>query len=189
MKLIEINKQRYRKHLTIVIVGFISSLLVLSLAFGTVLISLFSSVEQMTLTQAAAEVLNDGVAADKETNFKYNFLGVVLALLANAAILHSVKGHKFFTEIYYVWQVKQLQNLIYRKLNNIKTAANAGEESALVILSFYYQSQLQIYQLDDNTITLSTIERQLEQVKQSITDADLDVNEENFEKSLLAQYH
>ena len=52
MKLIEINKERYRKHLNIVIVAFISSLLILSLTFGTILINLFSSVNEIVLTKA-----------------------------------------------------------------------------------------------------------------------------------------
>lgn len=188
MQLIEINKKRYRKHLNIVIVAFIGSLLILSLTFGSILISLFSSLPEPGLLTADADLLANSVTDDKETNFKYNFLGVVLALLANAAILHSVKSNKFLKEIYYVWQLKQLQNLIYRKLTKIKLAAKAGEETALIILSFYYQSQLQVYQLDDNTITLSTIEKDLQQVNEDIADNGLNANAALFEKSLLTQY-
>jgi hypothetical protein len=189
MKLIEINKERYRKHLNIVIVGFISSLLVFSLAFGTILINLFSSVNEIVLAKASAEGLTDAVADGKTSNFKYNFLGVLLALLANAAILHSVKSSAFFKEIYYVWQIKQLQNLIYRKLTKIKAAARSGEEIALIILSFYYQSQLQVYKLDDNTITLSTIEKDLQQLNDVIADKGLNINAASFEKSLLLKYN
>ncbi len=185
MQLIDIDKSRYRKHLNIVIIGFISSLLIFSLLFGTVLISLFSTVgDSAQLAQSAV----DTVTGEQETNFKYNFLGVVLALLANAAILHSVKNHEFFKEIYYVWQIKQLQNLIYRKLTKIKAAGKAGEEKALIILAFYYQSQIQVYQLDDNTITLSSIEKQLQQVKDTITERGLDISAAQFEKSLITSY-
>ena len=48
MKLIEVDKARYKKHLNIVIVGFISSLLVLSLLFGSVLIALFSDLNHVS---------------------------------------------------------------------------------------------------------------------------------------------
>ena len=186
MQLIDIDKTRYRKHLNIVIVGFISSLLIFSLLFGTVLISLFSTVgDTAQLAQSAVDTTATG---EQETNFKYNFLGVVLALLANAAILHSVKNNDFFKEIYYVWQVKQLQNLIYRKLTKIKAAGKAGEEKALIILAFYYQSQIQVYQLDDNTITLSSIEKQLQQVNDTITEHGLDISAAQFEKSLITSY-
>ncbi len=185
MQLIDIDKVRYRKHLNIVIVGFISSLLVLSLLFGTILISLFSTAGDVNeLLQAA----NEAVQGEQESNFRYNLLGVVLALLANGAILHSIKNSAFFTEIYYVWQIKQLQNLVYRKLKKIKVAAKEGEETALIILSFYYQSQLQIYKLDDNTITLSTIENHQQQLNDIIAKSGLTISAAQFDKSLIATY-
>ncbi|KGJ92793.1 DUF3087 family protein [Colwellia psychrerythraea] len=189
MQLIDIDKARYRKHLNIVIVGFISSLLVMSLLFGTILISWFSNVSEVNaLVEAATDVITDGVKAEPETNFKYNLLGVILALLGNAAILHSIKNSEFFKEVYYVWQVKQLQNLVYRKLKKIKLAAKEGEENALIILSFYYQSQIQIYNLDDNTITLSSIEQHLQKVNDMIATSHLTIDAAQFEKSLLASY-
>lgn len=189
MQLIDIDKTRYRKHLNIVIVGFISSLLVMSLLFGSILISLFSNVSEVNaLVQASADAMAEGVKAEPETNFKYNLLGVILALLGNAAILHSIKNSEFFKEVYYVWQVKQLQNLVYRKLKKIKLAAKEGQENALIILSFYYQSQIQVYNLDDNTITLSSIEKHLQQVNDMIETSGLSIHASQFEKSLLASY-
>ena len=185
MQLIDIDKVRYRKHLNIVIVSFISSLLVLSLLFGTILISLFSSVGDVN---EFVKVANDAVQAEPESNFRFNLLGVILALLTNAAILYRVKHSEFFTEIYYVWQVKQLQNLVYRKLKKIKLAAKNGEETALIILSFYYQSQLQVYQLDDNTITLSTIENHQQQLNDLIAKSGLTISADQFDKSLIATY-
>ncbi|TYK64546.1 DUF3087 family protein [Colwellia echini] len=185
MQLIDIDKARYRKHLNIIIVGFISSLLILSLAFGTLLISMFSTIGDVThVTQAAS----DFVDGEQQSNFKYNLLGVILALLANAAFLHSVKGSDYFKEVYYVWQVKHIQNLIYRKLKKIKLAANTGEERALIILSFYYQSQLQVYKLDDNTITLDTVVNELQKVNDTIADYGLDLSNKQFDKTLLAVY-
>ncbi len=192
MQLIDIDKTRYRKHLNIVIVGFIASLLVLSLLFGTILISLFSTVVDNGViqgaTDAVANVANDIANGEPETNFKYNLLGVVLALLANAAVLHSIKKSEYFKEIYYVWQVKQLQNLIYCKLNKVKAAGKEGNETALIILSFYYQSQLQVYQLDDNTITLSTIEKHQQEVNDIIANKALSINASQFEKKMITSF-
>ncbi|OUR83759.1 hypothetical protein A9Q75_03810 [Colwellia psychrerythraea] len=185
MQLIDIDKVRYRKHLNIVIVAFISSLLVLSLLFGTVLISLFANVGDIN---EFLQTANDAVQAEPDNNFRFNLLGVVLALFANAAILYKVKNSAFFTEIYYVWQVKQIQNLVYRKLKKIKLAAKNGEETAMIILSFYYQSQLQIYKLDDNTITLSTIENHQQQLNEIIAESGLTISSEQFKKELIASY-
>jgi Protein of unknown function (DUF3087) len=185
MQLIDIDKIRYRKHLNIVIVSFISSLLVLSLLFGTILISLFSSVGDVN---ELVKVANDAVQAEPESNFRFNLMGVILALITNAAILYRVKHSAFFTEIYYVWQVKQLQNLVFRKLKKIKLAAKNGEETALIILSFYYQSQLQVYKLDDNTITLSTIENHQQQLNEMIEESGLSISSDQFKKELIASY-
>lgn len=167
MQLINIDKTRYRKHLNTVIVGFIAVLLTLALALGQLLIMAFAE---------------EGVS-----NFRYNFLGVVLALLACAAILHSVKNSNFFKEIYYVWQVKQIQNLIYRKLKKIKAAGN-DDTNALIILMFYYQSLQQVYQLDDNTLTMSTVNKNLNELLETIANKNLNVSAEQFDKKLLDSY-
>ena len=168
MQLIDIDKTRYRKHLNIVIAGFIATLLVLALIFGQLLIASF----------AQAEV----------SNFKYNFLGVVLALLACAAILHTVKSSAFFTEIYYVWQLKQLQNLIYRKLKKIKAEAINEEQSALIILLFYYQGLKQVYQLDDNTLTINKVNDEITKLQETITNKNLAISADQFTKNLLHSY-
>lgn len=168
MQLLNINKSRYRKHLNIVIVGFIAVLLTLALVFGQLLITAFAE---------------EGVS-----NFRYNLLGVVLALLACAAILHSVKNSIFFKEIYYVWQVKQIQNLIYRKLKKIKAAAENDETNALTILVFYYQSLQQVYQLDDNTLTIATVDKNLNDLQETITNKSFTISAEQFDKKLLNSY-
>lgn len=164
-----IDKVRYRKNLNIVIVGFIATLLILALIFGQLLISLFSQ---------------EGV-----NNFSYNLMGVVLSLLACMAILHTLKESTFFKEIYYVWQIKQIQNLIYRKLKKIKQAAQDSENDALIILIFYYQSQQQIYQLDDNTLTMTKVNKEIADLQEIITNKNLTISAEQFNKKLLTSYN
>lgn len=168
MQLINIDKTRYRKHLNIVITGFIITLLVLALVFGQLLIASFSQ---------------EGVS-----NFRYNLLGVILSLLACAAILHQLKNTPFFTEIYYVWQIKQIQNLIYRKLKKIKAAVKNDDYDALVILIFYYQSLQQVYQLDDNTLTITKVNDELSKLQETIANKNLTINAEQFDKKLLSSY-
>jgi len=168
MQLMNIDKALYRKHLNIVIVGFISTLLVLALIFGQLLIM--------------------GFGQEEVNNFRYNLLGVVLSLLACMAILHTLKTSDFFKEIYYVWQIKQLQNLIYRKLKKIKAAAKDAEQEALIILTFYYQSQQQVYQLDDNTLTIEKVNKDLADIQEIIANKNFTINAEQFDKKLLASY-
>jgi len=168
MQLMNIDKARYRKHLNIVIVGFIATLLVLALIFGQLLILSFGQ--------------------EEVNNFRFNLLGVVLSLLACMAALHTLKTSDFFKEIYYVWQVKQIQNLIYRKLKKVKKAAKDLEQEALIILTFYYQSQLQVYQLDDNTLTISKVNKEIADLQEAIADNNLTINAEEFDKKLITSF-
>lgn len=168
MQLMKIDKNRYRKHLNIIIAGFIATLLILALSFGQLLIM--------------------GFAEEGVSNFRYNLLGVVLALFACAAILHTLKNSDFFKEIYYVWQIKQIQNLIYRKLKKIKVAAKDDNIDALIILVFYYRSLQQVYQLDDNTLTITTVNKELNDLQETIANKNLTIDAEQFDKKLLNSY-
>jgi len=192
MKLIEIEKATYRKHLNIIIVGFIASLLILALAYGQGLIMLFADNTYIAAeaTISTAEAVKD-VTSEETTapnNFKFNFFGVLLALLTCVFALHKLRASTFFTEVYYVWQVKQLQNLIYRKLKKIKAAAENDDVNALVILNFYYASLKQVYLLDDNTLTMSKLNKDISELNTRLESKSLVVSTEQFDKSLLANY-
>jgi hypothetical protein len=184
MQLIEIDKARYRKNLNIVIVGFIATLLVLSLAFGAILIELFGEVDIASVVETAIE----NGTVEEPSNFKYNFLGVFLALLACAAALHTLKNKEYFHEIYYVWKLKQIHNSVFRKLKAIKAASQDGDINALIILNFYYTSQKQVYLLDDNTLIMSKLNKDIENLNEIITNKNLTITTDQFDKSLLASY-
>ncbi len=168
MQLIEIDKKRYRKHLNIVIVSFIATLLIFSLIFGQLLILSFAQ---------------EGIS-----NFRYNLLGVLLSLLGCAAVLHTIKHSDFFKEVYYVWRVKQIQNLIYRKLRKVKAAAKNDDINAFIVLSFYYQSLKQVYQLDDNTLTINKVNEDISNLQETIANKNLTVSAEQFDKKLLSTF-
>ena len=178
MKILDIDKKIYRDRLTKVIIGFIAALTVLSILFGSALISLF--VEQSINVVGLAE------GSAKASHFKFNFLGVVLALLSCAAMLHRLKNTTFFYEIYYVWQLKQLHNLIYRKLTKIKKAVfDENNLNAMVILNFYYISLKQVYFLDDNTLTMSKVTADQEKLTKKLIEENLTLPLEDFNKHML----
>lgn len=179
MKLLQIEKEVYRQRLNRVILGFIIVLAILAVGFGTLLIEIFSPLEAGVLMQEGSNT--------QSSNFKFNFLGVIMAVLACAAILHSLKTTTYFHEIYYVWQLKQIQNKIYRKLKTIKKQAFENDNhNALVILSFYYHSLKQVYQLDDNTLTITTVNRELEKLKEFLEMKDITIEHEHFDQSMIA---
>lgn len=193
MILKDIEKAIYRKRLNIVIVSFIASLLVLSLAYGQGLIALFADSVNMPVPVApAAPVTEPAVelvpAAAPENNFKLNFFGVLMALLTCVFALHRLKTSEFFTEVYYVWQVKQQQNYIFRKLKKIKAAAKNDDVDALIILNFYYASLKQIYLLDDNTLTMSKLNKDIAELDAQIQSKQLTISTEQYQQTMLAAY-
>jgi len=184
MKLIEIDKIRYRHRLNRVIIAFIAGLTLLSVGFGSLLIWLFteSSLGQITTTDVV------DVNQAPVSNFKYNLIGVILALFSCAAVLNRVKTSLYFYEIYYVWRIKQLHNLIFRRLKKIKQAAEQDQLEALIILTFYYQSLEQIYLLDDNTLTMSSLKDQQNKLKQQLEQKNLNISTDQFDKAMLLSY-
>ncbi|MGL4837330.1 MAG: DUF3087 family protein [Shewanella sp.] len=170
MPLPVIDKSRYRKHLNLFLLAFVLSLMVLSLSFGAGLIALFGA---------------EAIAGQPTGNFHLNLLGVILAVVFCSAVVLHVKSTAFFTEIDVVWQLKQRQNRIFRKLAKIKAAAAQHDANAMIILLFYYTSLQQVYHLDDNTLTLSTLSRDLAQLQAYIQELGLNLSAEQFTPSML----
>jgi len=55
-------------------------------------------------------------------------------------------------------------------------------------LTFYYQSQQQVYQLDDNTLTIEKVNKDLADIQEIIANKDFTINAEQFDKKLLTSY-
>ena len=177
MQLIEIDKTLYRQRLNRVIVSFVSALLILSLVFGAGIITFFGD---LMLENSAGEL--------EINNFRYNILGVILAVLACAAVLSQIKNKTYFKEITYVWNLKQLHNKIYRKAKKIKLAAKENDVNALIILNFYYHSRKQVYLLDDNTLTIPELNKDIKQLDEMIANKNLTITLSQFQQNLLASY-
>lgn len=181
MKILAIDKDTYRQRLNRVIIGFILTLMVLAIAFGSTLIAIFA--------EPMKEIVIAAGNSEPTSNFKYNFLGVVFALLSCAAILQVLKTTSYFHEIYYVWQIKQIHNLIYRKLKKIKVAAFDNiDKNALIVLHYYYISLHQIYVLDDNTLTISSLEQNHQKLNDLLLSKEISVDIEQFDKKMLATF-
>jgi len=187
MTLKDIDKKTYRSKLNQVIIGFIITLAVFAIAFGAALIAIFT--DPLALDNITLDSINNAIeSGGQSSNFRYNFLGVILALLACAAILQQLKNKPFFNEIYYVWQLKQIQNTIYRRLKRIKKASVEGDDKAFIVLKFYYASLKQLYILDDNTITMSSLETDISKLNALIAEQGKEINIEGFTKELLSSY-
>ncbi|WP_394201279.1 DUF3087 family protein [Shewanella waksmanii] len=171
MKLVVVDKALYRRRLNRVIAVFIGALAMLSLLFGTLLISWFGN--------------NAPISGESTGNFKWNLLGVVLAASLCATVLYSLRHHSYLTEVFYVARLKSLQNRIYRQLSKWRQRAEQDDSQALIVLCFYFQSQKLVYLLDDNTLTLSAVEKELQAVEEQIQRLGLQVGADDFQESML----
>ncbi|WP_299691650.1 DUF3087 family protein [uncultured Vibrio sp.] len=174
MKLQKINKQEYRKKMNLLLVSLVGSLAVFAIVFGTILIDLFGS--------------GQSIAGESTGNFHLNVLGVILSVALNAFIASRVKGHDYFKEALYVWNLKQVHNQIYRKLKRIQPKAEQGDRDALTILYFYYTTQKQVYDLDNNTLTIKTVQQSLDNILELSEKWSIELDIEAFSKDLVAKF-
>ncbi|PMK07476.1 DUF3087 family protein [Vibrio splendidus] len=174
MKLQKINKEEYRKKMNLLLVSLVGSLALFAIVFGSILIELFGSVGSVT--------------GEATGNFHLNVLGVILSVALNAFIASRVKGHDYFKEALYVWNLKQIHNQIYRKLKRIQPKAEQGDREALTILYFYYTTQKQVYDLDNNTLTIKTVQQSLDNIVELSEKWSIELDIVAFSKDLVAKF-
>ncbi|PTP10513.1 DUF3087 domain-containing protein [Vibrio splendidus] len=174
MKLQKINKEEYRKKMNLLLVSLVGSLALFAIIFGSILIELFGSVGSVT--------------GEATGNFHLNVLGVILSVALNAFIASRVKGHDYFKEALYVWNLKQTHNQIYRKLKRIQPKAEQGDREALTILYFYYTTQKQVYDLDNNTLTIKMVQQSLDNIVELSEKWSIELDIEAFSKDLVAKF-
>ena len=174
MKLQKINKEEYRKKMNLLLVSLVGSLALFAIVFGSILIEFFGSAGSVT--------------GEATGNFHLNVLGVILSVALNAFIASRVKGHDYFKEALYVWNLKQIHNQIYRKLKRIQPKAEQGDREALTILYFYYTTQKQVYDLDNNTLTIKTVQKSLDNIVELSEKWSIELDIETFSKDLVAKF-
>ncbi|MCS0303491.1 DUF3087 domain-containing protein [Vibrio diabolicus] len=174
MEIKKINKDIYKKKVNLVIGGFVALLAISSLAFSTLLIVLFGNTE---------------VVPEQSTeNFHWNLIGVVLAVATSLSLLNQIKTRPYMEEVLYVWKLKQLHNKIFRKLKSIKAAASNDDVKALTTLKFYYTTQQQVLELDNNTLTMNSVNKELEAIEQIEAAQSLDLDITSFKERWVDTY-
>lgn len=169
MQLKNIDKQRYSKHYRITFWAVVAIMLAVSLSSSSLLIHFFGSAEG--------------------GNFWLNVAGVIIAALVVASMFRSYRRHPFMAEVMYVWQLKQALNRIYRKQRKIEPHMQAGDETALIVMNFYYQASKQLYELDNNTITMDDLVRRMNALTDLLEQHEVTVTVEQYDPEMLAQFH
>ncbi|KXO14246.1 hypothetical protein AKG98_322 [Moritella sp. JT01] len=168
MKLQQIDKTRYRKHLNMASIVATAVLIAFSLFYGQVLIHFFGGAD--------------------ENNFKLNLAGVILGVISLLVVFSLVRRHPYLAEVMYVWDLKQVNNKIYRKLHHIKTALSDSDNTnidAITILNYYYAASKQQYNLDNNTLTMEGLMANIEKLDKLIAENNLTITLDDYQPSLL----
>jgi len=168
MRLREIDKARYRKHLRIVLAGIVTALAIFSLSTSTLFIYLFSTPEAQ--------------------HFWYNLAGVAAAVVIISFALHKLRSHPFLIEVVYVWDLKQQLNRIYRKQRKIETAVESNDHNAMIIMNFLYRGSKQLYELDDNTITMEGLDSRIRILEKRMETAGLSLSTDSYEPAMLGRF-
>ena len=168
MTLKEINKGLYHNHLRVVFVGIALALMVISIATSTLLIYLFSNPEV--------------------THFLHNLAGVAVAAIIVFIMLNKLRQHPYMLEVVYVWDLKQQLNRINRKLRKIEAAVENNDSDAMVIMNFMYRGSKQLYELDDNTITMGSLIKQIDILDQRMQDLGLSLSTSAYDSVMLDQF-
>jgi len=163
-----IEKSRYRKHLNLTIGASIITLLFSSLGLSALFIAVVS--------QPGAD------------NFMLNLMAVVVSVALIVSVLISSKHRPFFMEIYYVWRLKMELNFINAKLHKIEASAKKATPTAVTILAFYYQGSRQLWALDDNMISIDSLELKQAKLADTIASAQLNINVDDYQRILLKQF-
>ena len=168
MKLRPVDKSRYRKHYKMVFAAIVIELVVISLGCSTLLISWFGSPD--------------------ETHFALNLTGVVIAGLVALYALYCFRDHPFMDEVVYVWNLKKQLNRIYRKQHKIEPLIDDDNIDAMIVMNYMYEGSRQLYQLDDNTITLDDLALKSRHLNSILEAKGLELTTDDYHSGLLAQF-
>lgn len=168
MQLQNIDKQLYRSRLNVVIVACIAVLAILSLAISQTLILIFP--------------------AESGSHFHWNLFGVIVSAILVVMTLLKLKSHPKMKEVAYVWDLKQALNLIYRKNRKLLAAAEKGNADAMLALQFSYQGSRQLWQLDDNTITINSLNTAQAQLDKWVEEFGVTLDISRYESELLKAF-
>lgn len=168
MKLREINKSRYQKHLRIVFIGMAVSLLIMSPILSLLLIFAFSEPDA--------------------SHFMHNVASACIAAVVVFFALTKLRQHPFMEEVVYVWDLKQQLSKIQRRQRKIEAAVENGDRDAMIIMNFQYRGSEQLYNLDDNTVTMDELTASIIRHDEILEQAGLTTSTDLFDPSKVKNY-
>jgi len=167
VELREIDKELYQKKQRKVAIIFCSIFAVFGLGFSALLRHYFANPEG--------------------ENMAVNLTGVLIGLLITLLIFSQVYTKPFFDELRYGWNLKRTALKIQNHRHKWEEQLRTGDQSAAIVLAFYYQATLQLQMLDKNEFGYNeTKERQAQFIAQC-EQLNLHVDANQFSIDLLEE--
>ncbi|MBO1518653.1 DUF3087 domain-containing protein [Oceanisphaera pacifica] len=167
MKLIAVDKERYRKHFNRLLFGCAVCLAVCSLVISYTLIALFPD--------------------PSGSHFHWNAIGVLISAALVGGALYHYRHHEYLTEVYYVWRLKQSLNKITRKMRKVEAAAKQGNPDAMLILQYSYSGSRLLWKLDDNTLIMDELAVKQTELNNLAEKYNITLDVDNYDEQLLAK--
>ncbi|SRR5690625_3558169 len=164
MHLKNIDKSRLKQRQNRFTIAMIVGLLVLSLIFSQLYIALWST---------------------GGSNFWLNAAGVATAVFLLAGVINHIKHKPYMEEVVYVWRLKRELTQIASKQKRLDAALAKGEHSAYVVRYFQLHASKHLYELEDNTVTLDDLNRQIREFDQLLAQQGLQLSLEDYHTDLL----
>ncbi len=122
------------------------------------------------------------------SHFSHNLAGVAAAAAIVFIVLNKFRQHPYMFEVVYVWDLKQQLNRIHRKLRKIEAAVEHNDNDAMIIMNFMYRGSKQLYELDDNTITMEGLVSKIRVLDQRMEDAGLSLSTDTYNPTMLDRF-
>jgi len=84
--------------------------------------------------------------------------------------------------------LKQQLNRIYRKQRKIEAAIENNDKDAMIIMNFMHQGSKQLYELDDNIITMEDLLRKIQIHDKRMEAAGLSSLTDSYKSAMLDQF-
>lgn len=168
MELEDISKPLYRSRFNKLMIAIVVALFILALGIGQGLIALFP--------------------VDEGSHFAHNLSGVITAALIVSSLVYRYRHHPAMYEVMYVWRLKQELNRIYRKQRAVLAAVDEGDATAMTIMNFSYKGSRQLYELDDNKVTMDELDAAEAELLGKAEAKGLTLRLEDYRRGLLDNY-
>ena len=142
----------------------------------------------LSITLVASTLFIYFFSTPEASHFYHNLAGVFVAASCVIFVLNKSRHHPFMFEVVYVWDLKQQLNRIYRKQHKLEVSVEENDHDAMIIMKFMYHGSKQLYQLDDNTITMGSLLGKIRLLDERIEAAGLDLSKDSYNADMLDRF-